>query len=415
MFEVVKEYFMNLLLNNDIFSGALFGGGLLSLFYYVRVVPDLIKKYLLNKYTISFSINSQDDLYKYFHVWLSKENFDTRNKKFYVLFKSKNKRSLTIDSPDNGSIKKGGVTLGPYAGKFLFKSKNKYLYLDFTIKEPDGKTMILFETITISYLGTNKKYMNDIITEVLAEREDDIKEKTQIYISDGSWWESSFPLKNRKLSSVILRNNAIYNIKEDILDFMSKEEWYRDIGIPYHRGYLFHGKPGTGKTSAAYALASELNKDLYYLNLNSCKEEYIDPLFSKIDDNSILIMEDIDAIFVGRKKTNKDSVSFGTLINLLDGILSKDGLILIMTTNHVEKLDKAFIRPGRVDVKLEFTYCYRDQIEKIFFKFYGTKNGKKFSNLLPENKISPAKLQEYFISNKTEEMAFENVKQILNK
>ena len=120
--------------------------------------------------------------------------------------------------------------------------------------------------------------------------------------------------------------------------------------------------PGCGKTSFVQVLASNLKLDICILNL-AHKELTDNSLASHLRDapeNSLILLEDVDAIFTNRSdpsvssSTNgkSEGVSFSGLLNALDGVAAQEGRIFFMTTNHIEKLDPALIRPGRCDVKV---------------------------------------------------------------
>ena len=89
---------------------------------------------------------------------------------------------------------------------------------------------------------------------------------------------------------------------------------------------------------------------------------------------SIILLEDIDAIFADRisvgENSRRRSVSFSGLLNALDGVRSQEGRILFMTTNHKEKLDPALLRPGRADVHIMLNYASALQIKKFYLKFF---------------------------------------------
>lgn len=94
---------------------------------------------------------------------------------------------------------------------------------------------------------------------------------------------------------------------------------------------------------------------------------------------SIVLLEDIDAVFVDRvsaKKAEGRTVSFSGLLNAIDGVRSTDGRILFMTTNHKEKLDPALLRAGRADVHIKLDFASYNQIEKLFLKFFPGENKK---------------------------------------
>jgi chaperone BCS1 len=154
----------------------------------------------------------------------------------------------------------------------------------------------------------------------------------------------------------------------DVREFCNSEEEYVDYGIPYKRNYLFYGPPGTGKTSTITAIASEFNFGICLLNFGTDLEdnEFI-RLMSRIPENYILVLEDIDSLFIDNRTQGKNSlVSFSTLLNTLDGIARRQKLITFMTTNFKDKLDSALMRPGRVDKIIEFKPCVEEQIRDMF-------------------------------------------------
>ena len=175
------------------------------------------------------------------------------------------------------------------------------------------------------------------------------------------------------------------------------------MGIPYKLNILFHGYPGTGKTSLIEAIASEFNYQLYMLNFNLKIDDitFIKGL-KDIDYKSILVLEDIDCLFEERKQNDgrKHMITFSGLLNTLDGISSKNGLVTILTTNYVTKLDKALLRPGRIDYSLEFTYASKSQIKSMFNKFFENKIESEFNEFwkkIKQCKLTMSMLQGYFL------------------
>ena len=131
-----------------------------------------------------------------------------------------------------------------------------------------------------------------------------------------------------------------------------------DKGVPYRRGYLLHGPPGTGKTSFTQAIAGALKLNICYLNLSNgnMDDDGLNRALNNAPSQSIILLEDIDGIFVARESVNQGrdgGVSFSGLLNALDGVRSQEGRILFMTTNHKEKLDPALLRPGRCDFQVK--------------------------------------------------------------
>ncbi|KAI9022011.1 P-loop containing nucleoside triphosphate hydrolase protein, partial [Hyaloraphidium curvatum] len=186
-----------------------------------------------------------------------------------------------------------------------------------------------------------------------------------------------------------LRSVALDRAQEDVLlrdleRFAGDREFYAKIGMPYRRGYLFSGPPGTGKTSLVQAISATYGRDLYYLNLKEIKDDaMLQSAFSNVPKNSIIVLEDVDAqstiepAFRRKRKSgpsNKKGLGlsdfFGptlsALLNCLDGYSTNEGLVVIMTSNHPELLDPALVRPGRIDLHLELGYATHYQLQRMY-------------------------------------------------
>ena len=131
------------------------------------------------------------------------------------------------------------------------------------------------------------------------------------------------------MDSVILDDNRADDVVNDIKKFLESAEWYTSKGVPHRRGYLLYGPPGTGKTSFVHAVASTLKMHICYLNLEGgdLDDDKLNTLLNNTPIHSIILLEDIDAIFVDRTSVqeNKDkgrSVTFSGLLNALDGVRS---------------------------------------------------------------------------------------------
>jgi len=150
-------------------------------------------------------------------------------------------------------------------------------------------------------------------------------------------------------------------------------------GIPYKRNYLFEGIPGTGKTSLIFVLASHFNMDLAIINFGlSIDDATFMKSISKLPEKTLLVLEDIDALFVERKAgdSRKSMVSFSGILNTLDGLARRDSQVTFLTTNYISKLDSALIRPGRIDKIITFSHSTIDQVQKFYMKFFPEQKDK---------------------------------------
>lgn len=179
---------------------------------------------------------------------------------------------------------------------------------------------------------------------------------------------------------------------------------------------MLHGPPGCGKSSYITALAGELEFAICVLNLSErgLSDDRLNHLLSVAPVQSIILLEDIDAAFLSREDTAQQKaayeglnrVTFSGLLNCLDGVASTEARIVFMTTNYLERLDPALIRPGRVDLKEYIGYCSKYQIEQMFLRFYkgqeAVSQAKEFAEKVVSFKkhVSPAQIQGYFMFHK---------------
>ncbi|EGX93580.1 mitochondrial chaperone bcs1, putative [Cordyceps militaris CM01] len=201
-----------------------------------------------------------------------------------------------------------------------------------------------------------------------------------------------------------------------------QRRWYAQRGIPYRRGYLFYGRPGTGKTSLSLSVAGHFELDIYRIQISGITDDSLKQLFEKLPGRCVVLLEDVDAIAknraVGAAHAAGDASSAaGTtmsgLLNIIDGVSSQEGRILIMTTNYAARLDAALVRPGRIDVRVEFPLADRNVARDLFDLVYRspvgpdeeTSGGEEklpvladaFAARLPERLVSPAEVMSFLL------------------
>lgn len=144
-------------------------------------------------------------------------------------------------------------------------------------------------------------------------------------------------------------------------------EWYIERNIPWRRGWLLHGPGGTGKSSVAKALARKLGIPIYQYYLATLSDNEFIKKWNNMATPCIALLEDFDAVFNMREPlTEHKSLTFDTVLNTISGVNSLDGVMLIVTTNHLDKIDPALgisvddsevsTRPGRVDTVIKIGY-----------------------------------------------------------
>lgn len=175
----------------------------------------------------------------------------------------------------------------------------------------------------------------------------------------------------------------ITEIMDDIERFMGKYEWYSRRFIPHKRGYLMYGPPGTGKSTAIKMIGSLMEMDVYSISPeHMLNADTIRTLFKQVPEGSIILVEDIDTLFVSdRAKTETANgmdrlagAALNALLQALDGLDSYNGSVFIATTNHVDRLDHAVLRAGRIDMRKEIGPMKSPQVEHFFAHFYDVKH-----------------------------------------
>lgn len=161
------------------------------------------------------------------------------------------------------------------------------------------------DILKITAYGTrNKKLLLDMVNE--ARKMAEVKPEKHINYFRADIDREEFRLirrnKPRSLSSVVLKEGVTQAIQDDVEDFLESKKWYKERGIPYRRGYLLNGPPGCGKTSFVKAISGHFGYDIYEITLSdrSLTDRILNELMANFDEKSILLFEDIDAVFVAR-------------------------------------------------------------------------------------------------------------------
>ncbi|KAH6573091.1 hypothetical protein BASA50_000250 [Batrachochytrium salamandrivorans] len=296
------------------------------------------------------------------------------------------------------------------------------------------------EMVTITTLSRDRELLSKILDEAKEVALASDVGKTVIYTSFGPEWRKfGNPRRRRPLSTVILDQDISQIIHNDVKAFLSGGAWYHKHGVPYRRGYLLYGPPGSGKTSYIQSLAGELDYNICILNLGEMgmTDDRLAHLLNNIPARSIILLEDVDAAFPNRvalpadHTTSTDTVksssprsmlTFSGLLNALDGVAASEERIIFMTTNYIEHLDNALVRPGRVDVRAYIGNATELQARAMFECFYDGESelADKFVQLLVDRgaigKLSPAQLQGHFVMHrKSASKAIERIHMLLGE
>lgn len=330
----------------------------------------------------------------------------------------------------NGAVQTQ-FALIPGPGRHILRYKNAFLLVNRVreTKSMDLQTGKPWETVTLTTLYSQRHIFEHLFLEAHQLAQKSVEGKTIVYAARTSSWEPfGEPRRKRPLESVILDDGVKERIVTDVNDFLNSERWYYDRGIPYRRGYLLHGPPGSGKSSFIQALAAKLDYNIAILNLSErgLSDDRFNYLLTIIPKRTLVLLEDVDAAFSNRRTQSEAdgyrgaNVTFSGLLNALDGVASAEERVLFLTTNHVERLDSALVRPGRVDMTVRLGEATRYQAGQLWDRFYGEmdKEGTNKTRFLekleklgivqsqggpppdPANMTSTASLQGLFLYNK---------------
>jgi chaperone BCS1 len=242
----------------------------------------------------------------------------------------------------------------------------------------------LVDSLLLSCFGRNNECLQEIVHEAqleFAELGDNMTPvyRTQVNRDSSATWARAPSQRRRLLATVIMNADWQEKFMDDMIAYLRPETqaWHDERGLPCRRGYLFVGPPGTGKTSLCIAAASRFRLPIYVLSLNNITEGDLNHLISNLASRCILLLEDIDTQrFAYTRTPDSDGIStqppltLSALLNALDGVIATDGRIVILTTNHRDKLDPALIRPGRVDLEIPFEHPDVDSIARLFLLVY---------------------------------------------
>lgn len=167
----------------------------------------------------------------------------------------------------------------------------------------------------------------------------------------------------------------VLGLIEKLKHWYSLRDWYAERMIPWRTGALFHGPGGTGKSSLALVIAKILKIPIYQYYLNTLTDKEFMREWGSMQVPCVVALEDFDTVFNGREPTTiHQSLSFEAVLNQISGISAISGVLLIVTTNNIEKIDPALgridehgrpTRPGRIDHIIHMGMTDREQRQKI--------------------------------------------------
>jgi len=382
--------------------------------------------YFASKITIPY----HDEVYEMVAHWMENQPFaqDARSSIVHVNWRDKQQqyrhfrqnnsgRGAAVDSASDDQRQKKPLHFMPWNGMFYFFFRGRLLWF----RSEYMLMGIRMENVASVSGFASPSFLKTFVQHCREEYLKSIRDKISVFEHTqeggaGGRWKMLKARTPRSLSTIIMDEETKADLVGDIESFLAPgaQRWHANRGIPYRRGYLLYGPPGTGKSSLCMALAGRFELDMYILSLSSIDGRALRNLFSELPLRCLILLEDVDAVGIARSNNRQqvsqdgkdggdDQTSEGPpvplgrharnrgaqqmqlqqeaeqqqqgpggrlalsdLLNTLDGVVSQEGRVLMMTTNHIEHLDPALVRAGRADRKIELPNATKDVAYRMF-------------------------------------------------
>ena len=399
------QFIQNQFVHNQLFSGGLIlmvGGALLA---YFREIPARLWAWLKQQMIIEIDILDRDSAFDWIELWLAQH-----------VYAREKARSLTVKTRpidfhqreiQPGADTRPQILFTPAPGShwLIYRGRLVVLHRERPkLNQSATQPVNVHESFSITIFSRDRRIARQLLEDARDVALPPGENRLSIYRASYSCWNEQMRRHPRLPNTVILRDNLMQDLIEDVKQFLLRGEWYAERGIPYRRGYLLYGPPGTGKSSAVVAVASALKMDIAMLSLSgsSLDDNELAELLANIPVNSIVLIEDIDCAFVDRNTSGEKSnkLTFSGLLNALDGVAAGEGRVLFATTNHLERLDAALIRPGRIDRQEELGFATPEQARQLFLRFFPDEDetmANYFAGEIPAEKLTMSAIQTHLI------------------
>lgn len=369
--------FLKELLNghNQFASGGLLLMILGSIGIFLRSLPQRLWSWIEDQATMTVTVKDDDDAFVWVKEWFLEQEFLRRV------------RRVDLDTTLRGAE----LALIPAPGRHWFWRGGRPFWVWFyRSTESKGISHRRMESLTFQTIGRDQKFLKEFVDEVVACHRSKRRSASYLYLYDDGW-DYVAAYSPRSLDSVLLRPGEKEHLVEDLSRFRASRSRYLRLGVPYHRGYLLHGPPGTGKTSLVSAIGAKFGMSIYVVNLTEMNDRTLKSAMNNVPENSIILFEDIDCMKAGHRRAelsgsaarqvataagsgnslpDRGGVTLSGLLNVLDGFHAPSNVVFVMTTNAMEALDPALLRPGRIDYRLYLGEAADSQKVELYRRFF---------------------------------------------
>lgn len=352
----------------------------------LRAIPQKLWEWCVSQLTMTITVKDDDAAFVWVKEWFLEQKFLKRI------------RRVDLDT----TLKDNRLELVPAQGVHWFWYRERpFKVMFYRSEEKKGWGNSRTEELIFQTVGRKQDFLKQFVHEVAECHRRNAGGVSSLYLHD-EYWTKAKAYSPRPLESVILKAGEKEKLVLDVERFKSSRARYRDLGVPYHRGYLLYGPPGTGKTSLISALAAKFAMSIYLVSLTDFTDKTLLKAIKDVPSNSVLLFEDIDCVKTGKARLDSEegarkqapggagekpnpadasNVTLSGLLNALDGFNAPEGVLFVMTTNKIETLDPALLRPGRIDYRLYMGRAdYRQKVElyRRFFKSSTEREAESF-------------------------------------
>ncbi|MCU0229202.1 MAG: AAA family ATPase [Bryobacterales bacterium] len=332
-------------------------GGLRSIWYFVY---QHTIGYAITRVSISLTVEDVEhrDAYLWLSCWVEQH---LRGRKVNSLLLRANHRERPSHATEDPSF-----DMIPEYGSYYLLYRHRLMMVEHRKEQnPDLHRGRPMHTIRIQvWLCWDRTLLMDILREAENDYESRQSKRLEYFRANsyGDW--TGALIAPRPLDSIFHPPELLDGLIDDVGAFLDSRQVYQELGVPYRRGYLLTGPPGTGKSTLILAIASHFNLPVYKLPLNGAEMtgDLLSSLLVACRKPAVLALEDVDCLKVATSRSSEvsDGLTLSDLLNAVDGIGASEDRLLFMTANQPDRLDAALIRAGRVDRKV-FVDFARDQ------------------------------------------------------